>query len=160
MPVTDKVAAVEDDRHERQPMDRRQARFQSLVYGAITYGRRCGPRRRNDSRGYYVDLYDEQLLAVATTIFALCCLDAFFTLMLLEMGAEEINPFMAALLEYGVQTFVYTKLTITGIGLVFLVVHAAFWIAGTVRVSHVLYVVLGSYVTLFVYQLGMLASVL
>jgi len=49
------------------------------------------------------------------------------------------------------------QLTVTGLGLVFLVVHATFWIAGTVRVRHLLYAILGSYVTLLVYQLDMLA---
>ena len=75
------------------------------------------------------------------------------------MGAEEANPFMAALLEHGVRTFVYTKLVMTGFGLVFLVMHASFWIGGTIRVSHILYAVLGGYVTLFVYQLEMLSRV-
>ena len=66
---------------------------------------------------------------------------------------------MAALLQHSVQAFVYTKLAITGLGLIFLVVHAAFWIAGIVRVSHILYALLGSYVTLVIYQLDMLARV-
>ena len=158
--MIEEVAAVRDDWLERQLTDRRQATFRSLMYGAIAHGRRREPRRHNDTRAYYVDWYDGRLFFVAIGIFLLCCLDALFTLLLLGRGAEEINPFMAALLEHGVRAFVFTKLAITGFGLVFLVVHAAFWIAGTVRVSHVLYALLGSYMTLFVYQLQMLARVL
>ena len=157
--MTEEVAAVADDRLERQLTDRRRVTFSSFVQGAFIYRRRLGPRRRNDTHACYVDWYDQRLFAVAVGIWLLCCLDALFTLVLLGMGAEEINPFMAALLENGVWTFVYTKLAITGIGLVFLVVHAAFSIAGTVRVSHIMYAVLASYVTLFVYQIGMLARV-
>lgn len=122
----------------------------------MVHGRRRAPRRHNDTRRYYVDWYDERLFGAAVAIFLLCCLDAFFTLMLLSVGAEEINPFMAVLLEHGIGTFVCAKLVITGFGVVFLVAHAAFWIADTVRVSHVLYALLGGYVTLFVYQVDML----
>jgi len=158
--VTEEVAVVVDNRLERHLTDRRRATFHSIACGAIVHGRRHGPRRHNDTRAYYVDWYDERLFVVTIGIFLLCCLDALFTLILLDRGAEEINPFMAALLAHGVRTFVYAKLTMTGFGLVFLVVHAAFWIAGAVRVSHILYAVLGAYVSLFVYQLEMLARVL
>ena len=77
------------------------------------------------------------------------------TTVLLDCGPGVFT----ALLEHGVGTFVYTKLAITGFGLVFLVVHAAFWIADTIRVSHILYALLGGYVTLCGYQLEMLARV-
>jgi hypothetical protein len=157
--VSEEVTAAVDDRFERHPTDRRQTTFRSLTYGAIVHRRRRGPRRRNDAHAYYVDWYDERLFAVAMGILLLCCLDALFTLKLLGMGAEEINPFMEMLLDDGVRTFVHTKLALTGIGLVFLVVHASFRLAGVVHVRHVLHAILGGYMTLFVYQLGMLARV-
>ncbi len=158
--MTEEVAVVVDNRLERHLTDRRRATFHRIAYGAIVHGRRRGPRRHNDTRAYYVDWYDERLFVVTIGIFLLCCLDILFTLILLDRGAEEINPFMAALLDHGVRTFVYAKLTMTGFGLVFLVVHAAFWIAGAVRVSHILYALLSAYVSLFVYQLEMLARAL
>ena len=158
--MADDMTATPNNRLACRSMDRRTVSFHSLTYGAIVHGRRRGSRRRGDSLGNYVDRYDAHLFVVAIGIFLLCCLDAHFTLILLDRGAEEINPLMAALLNHGVQTFVYTKLTITGFGLIFLVVHAAFWIAGTVRVSDILYAVLLSYVLLFVYQLQMLAQAL
>lgn len=154
--MPEQVGAVQDNQLARQLADRRRASFLSLVYGAIFHGRRRGPRREADTSAYYVDWYDERLFFVTIGIFLLCCFDAFFTLVLLGRGAEELNPLMATLLEHGIRTFVYAKLAITGFGLVFLVVHAAFWIGGAVRVSHILYAVLGGYVTLFVYQLEML----
>ena len=157
--MTEEVAAVVDDHLERDLTDRRRATFHSIVVGAIIHGQRRGPRRRNDSLACYVDWYDSRLFAVSIGILLLSCLDALFTLILLGMGAEEVNPFMAALLEEGIRTFVHVKLALTGIGLVFLVVHAAFRVAGPVRVRHILYAILGSYGTLFVYQVGMLARV-
>lgn len=47
----------------------------------------------------------------------------------------------------------------TRLGLAILAVQAAFWVAGRIRVSHILYMVLGSYLTLFVYQLDVLSRV-
>lgn len=155
--MPDEMKVVVGERVERQLSDRRRGALGGLAYGAIVHGRRRGSRRQDDARAYYVDWYDERLFIATIGIFLLCCLDAFFTLILIGRGAEEINPFMAKLLEHGVSAFLYTKLTITGFGLVFLVVHATFCVAGTVRVSHLLYAILGSYVTLFVYQLDMLA---
>lgn len=157
--MTENVGVIEENRLERHLTDRRRATLRSIAYGAVRHGRRRGPRRHDDRRAYYVDWYDERLFAVTLGIFVLCCLDALFTLILLDRGAEEINPFMAALLDHGVRTFVYTKLTATAFCLIFLVVHAAFWIAGTIRVSHILYAVLSGYLSLFVYQLQMLARV-
>ena len=51
--------------------------------------------------------------------------DAFSTGILLDRGVQEANPFMAMLLDHGVSTFVYTRPLITGLGVVFPVVHAA-----------------------------------
>ena len=160
VPVPEQTEAAQADQPSRQHADRRRSSFLGFINGAIIHCRRRSPRRATDTGAYYVDWYDERLFIVTIGIFLLSCLDAFFTLILLSKGAEEINPFMAILLEHGIRTFVYTKLAITGIGLVFLVVHAAFWIGGTVRVSHILYAVLGGYATLVVYQLDMLVRVL
>lgn len=157
--MSEDLEAVVDAPLERDLPNRRQATLHSLVYGSIVHGRRRGPRRHSDAQAYYVDWYDERLFAVSMGILLLCCLDALFTLKLLGMGAEEVNLLMAALLEHSVQTFVHTKLALTGIALVFLVAHAGFQIFGAVRVRHLLYAILGSYVTLFIYQLGMLARV-
>jgi hypothetical protein len=158
--VPQQTQAAEADQLNRQPTDRRRSGFRSFVIGAIIQCRRRSPRRATDSGAYYVDWYDERLFIVTIGIFLLSCLDAFFTLILISKGAEEVNPFMAILIDHGIRTFVYTKLAITGVGLIFLVVHAAFWIGGTLRVSHILYAVLGGYVTLVVYQVDMLVRVL
>jgi hypothetical protein len=145
---------------QRPRNDRRQASFSRLFVGAIVHGRRRGPRRLSDADACYVDRYDQYLFLAATGIFLFCCLDALLTLTLLEMGAQEANPLMAALIDYGVGPFFYTKLVITGAGIVFLVIHSTFLIGGIVRVSQALYAILMCYAALFVYQLGMLAQVI
>jgi hypothetical protein len=142
---------------ERRVRDRRRATIRSLIVGGFFKCRRRGPRRRADChQGYYVDWYDAKLLTTALTIFLLCCLDALFTLSLLESGADEINLLMAALIEIGTGTFVNIKLGATAIGITILVVHASFRLVGSFRVRHAIYSIFGTYGLLFVYQLALL----
>lgn len=158
--MTKQLASVVNRQLRRPEIDRRRARFARLFVGAIVHGRRRGPRRRSDAETFYVDWYDERLFVAATGIFLFCCLDMLFTLMLLQMGAEEVNPLMARLIDYGVEPFVYTKLLITGFGVVFLVMHSTYQIGGAIRVSQALYGILAGYAMLFVYQVAMLAGLL
>lgn len=160
MPVQEEAAERVDGQVDRRRIDRRRASFHRLLYGAFVHARRRGPRRRTDTEAYYVDWYDSRLFGVVIGIFLFSCVDALFTLMLLSLGAEEVNPLMAALIEHDVQTFVGTKLVITGVGLVFLVIHTSFWIGGAIRVSQALHALLASYVTLFFYQIAMLSHAL
>jgi hypothetical protein len=143
---------------ERRSGDRRQTTWTSIILGGIGKNRRRGPRRRGDHRGYYVDWYESRLLAVSLGILFLCCIDAWFTLTLLGDGAKELNVLMDMLIQRDVNTFVHVKLGVTAVGLVYLVAHSSFRVHGLVLVRHVLYVLLGSYVLLFIYQLSMLAS--
>jgi hypothetical protein len=156
--MSEKFAPVVNRQLQRPEIDRRRAHFPRLFIGAIVHGRRRGPRRRCDSETFYVDWYDERLFLAATGIFLFCCFDALFTLMLLRMGAEEVNPLMATLIDYGVEPFVYIKLLITGLGVVFLVMHSTFQIAGAIRVSQAIYAIMLGYAGLFLYQLALLSG--
>jgi hypothetical protein len=51
----------------------------------------------------------------------LSCLDAFFTLRLLERGAIEVNPIMALAVNHGPITFTASKMLMTGLGILMLV---------------------------------------
>lgn len=105
----------------------------------------------------YVDRYEPHLFYVAVATLLLCCTDAFFTLTLLQQGAEEINPFMAWLLEMDVQLFLVTKFALTAVGLVFLVAHKNFLLFNRhLRVPHVLYAFLAGYMLLVKYELTLL----
>ncbi len=105
----------------------------------------------------YVDRYEPHLFYVAVATLLLCCTDAFFTLTLLQQGAEEINPFMALLLEMDVQLFLVTKFALTAAGLVFLVAHKNFLLFNRrLRVPHVLYAFLVGYMVLVKYELTLL----
>lgn len=149
---------TEAGRVERRRQDRRRTTFKSLFIDSFLRGRRCGPRRHTDRHGFYVDWYDTRLFAVSLVIFILCCTDAALTLVLLNAGAREINVLMAALIDAGTSTFVNVKLAATAIGLIILVIHASFRVTHNLRVRHVLYGIFGGYLSLFLYQIGMLSQ--
>jgi len=96
---------------------------------------------------------------VSLSIVLMSCLDAFFTLELLSMGANEVNYFMKVLIESDVSSFLTTKLLITCSGVVFLTAMARFRIAGILPVRRILEVLCGVYACLIVWELFLLAAV-
>jgi hypothetical protein len=157
--MPEKTPVPIDSTRERRQHDRRQPSLRGIVIGGSGRTRRRGPRRASDHHGYYVDWYETRLFAVSLAIVLLCCTDALLTLTLLERGAEEVNLFMAHLIEQGIRTFVSIKLAITVVGLLVLVAHSTFRLLGFVRVRHILYGILASYMVLFVYQLELLSRI-
>ena len=105
---------------ERRSADRRCSRLRSMLSGAALNGRRRAGRRSGDAHVHYVDLYDERLFAIVMGIFLLCCLDAFFTLILISNGAVEMNIFMDWLIQRDIQVFAAVKMLITSLALIVL----------------------------------------
>src|SRR5271154_3385659 len=83
-------------RERRHRADRRRRPWWSVCYGSFNPRRRTPPRRLDDSRFSSLDWYSAHLLAVAIAILLLSTADAFLTLLLLQGGASEMNPIMAA----------------------------------------------------------------
>src|SRR6266850_5550101 len=81
----------------RARSERRHRRLWSLAYGGF-HPRRRSVRRGAEHHVQFVDWHDSHLLGVALAIILLCSIDAFMTLMLLSLGASELNPVMAVLL--------------------------------------------------------------
>ena len=80
--------------------DRRAQTMLSVLYGGI-YPRRSYNRRPVDDQNFIVDWHDNGLFLLAMAIIVMSLTDAFFTLNLLAMGAQELNYFMQALIESG-----------------------------------------------------------
>jgi hypothetical protein len=77
-------------------------------------GNRSLPRRQEDRQfPQMVDRYSTKLFAVILFILALSILDAFFTLILLEKGAKEINPLMDYYLKVSPTLFFCIKYMLT-----------------------------------------------
>jgi hypothetical protein len=96
---------------------------------------------------------------VSLSIVLMSCLDAFFTLELLSMGANEVNYLMKVLIDSGSSSFLTAKLLITCAGVVFLTAMARFRIAGVLRVRRILEALCAVYACLIVWELFLLAAV-
>lgn len=73
-----------------------------------------------------------RVAVLALLVMAFSALDALFTLLHLEGGSREINPFMSLALCAGVPAFVIVKMALTAVGALFLAAHEKFrfsWMA-------------------------------
>jgi hypothetical protein len=113
-------------------------------------------RRLDDSRFHSLDWHSAHLLAVAISILLLSVTDAFLTVVLLQGGADEVNPVMAALIYRSVAMFAALKMGMTSAGVVLMVILARYRFLRLLRVEWVLYGVLIAYVTLISYEVWML----
>ena len=142
----------------RDQKDRRRHGWRTLTYCGLQGRGRRRHARREDS-DYYLDWYEPGLVLTGLGIILLSCVDALLTLTLLEHGAYEANQFMARLLEINVTTFVATKIAITCIGTLFLLMHLHFRILKILNGKRVLKLVLSAYSALVVYQLILMAVI-
>jgi hypothetical protein len=110
-------------------------------------------------RGHYVDSHGLWLLVMALAVMLLSIADAYFTLLLLEFGAEEVNPFLNWLLSIDHQLFFIVKLAVTGFCIVWLVMHQRFRVFGVLRVYHMLVASLLIYLGLIWHQLDLLRAI-
>jgi hypothetical protein len=151
--------AGSDLSHERRARaDRRHRKWWSVLYGNFNPRRRTPPRRLDDSHFHWLDWHSSHLLAVAIGILLLSVTDAFLTVVLLQGGAEEVNPVMAALVYRSVAVFTALKMAMTGLSVMLMVCLARYRFMRLLRVEWVLYGVLTAYVTLIGYEVWMLKA--
>jgi hypothetical protein len=91
------------------------------VYFGFTRSRRRDARRDADAEPVFTDWHHPWLFFLATGIMVMSSLDAFLTLQLLERGAYEANPVMAAVMDSSISTFAASKMLLTGFGILALV---------------------------------------
>jgi hypothetical protein len=139
----------------RRGIERRRDVVRALLQGSVR-PRRRGPRRADERNVAAVDWHHPQWLAIAMLIVMFCCADAFFTLMLLEHGAREANPFMAPLVGGSSLRFALVKIGATAAGVVLLTQLARLRAFGRVPVGALLYSVLALYALLIAYELKLL----
>jgi len=104
----------------RSSADRREFSWRTVVYG-FTLSRRHAHRRIADTEVIFLDWHHPWLFFLATGIMLLSCADAFLTLLLIDHGMVEANPFMNAILAHGTTAFASVKLAMTAIGIFVLV---------------------------------------
>lgn len=147
------TVAISDNRCR----DRRQSMpFFCPFHLGIKTGRRTGDRRANPGKPGYVDCYASHLMLCTIAILFLSALDAFLTLNILAYGGEELNWFMAVLIENCAEKFVGFKLALTGLALILLVIHHNVQLTPNMRVRHIKYMILFGYSILISYELHLL----
>lgn len=149
-----RIMAVSNNRCQ----DRRQNMpFFCAFHLGIKAGRRVNERRATEyGRPGYVDYYAGHLMLCAIGILFLSALDAFLTLNILNNGGEELNWFMAVLIDDGVEKFVGFKIALTAMALILLVIHHNVQLTKRVRVRHIKYFILVGYSVLIGYELHLL----
>jgi len=114
------VEGIEETINNRTDPDRRNLTWRTVVHGYVR-SRRRSTRRTSESEPRFTDYHHPWLFFLATGIMVMSCLDAIFTLQLLDRGAIELNPVMAAVIDHGTVTFAVSKMLLTSIGILALV---------------------------------------
>lgn len=140
---------------ERRTARDRRTKPTSPLSIASLFGSRTRYRRKEDqAKYYYVDRYS--LLSILVVLFTimLSVTDAFFTLKLVAIGAQEANPVMDYFLQFGPLPFIIAKYILTGACLIWFLVHKNYAVfGGPVRVKHLLLGALVIYMALISYEL-------
>ena len=150
METSQSIQLGSDAAHLERGADRRSQptpRFSSYTFGR---GRRKGVRREWEREGTYVDRYSWAILLSAAWVALMNTGDSYFTLVHLQSGGIELNPFAQGLLRTGRVGFVAAKGIMITLALLVLVQHKNFWLA---RVG--LWVAAAAYTALNLYHLSL-----
>ncbi len=130
--------------------DRRESPTPRFSRFTFRSGRREAFRRRGEGDSSFVDRYSQRLWAILLWIGLMNLADSFFTLIHLQDGGIELNPFAAMLLRTGRSGFVIAKAVLIGVALLVLCVHKNF---GLARAG--LLLAAGAYTLLVCYHLAL-----
>jgi len=137
---------------QRADSDRRQFSWRTVTYG-FTFSRRHGHRRVVDDDVIFLDWHHPWLFFLATGTMLLSCADAFLTLLLIDLGMIEANPFMNAIMAHGTTVFTSTKLAMTAFGVFVLVFLAKSRFLNRLRTGLFLTMFFALYACLVCYEL-------
>ncbi|MFP6638673.1 MAG: DUF5658 family protein [Myxococcota bacterium] len=116
--------------------------------------RRTRSRRAEEVENTYVDRFTAHDVALLVSILVLNLLDAVFTLLWIQRGGAEANPFMAFMLELGDGFFLAQKCFMVGLWLIFLTIHKNFRLAriGLYSLAAVYLLLLAGHITLLTHD--------
>jgi hypothetical protein len=118
----------------------------------ILKGKRKHARRVEEDQNYYVDRYDAKYLALVLSIVVLCVFDAYFTLKIIHIGGQELNPLMIKFLDKFPEISLLMKYLVTVISLIILLIHKNFILFGKIKAYFFLYVIFSLYFLLVLYE--------
>lgn len=151
----EQIGLLEDNRDLN---DRRQFSWRTVVFGFCRSRRRI-TRRGSEAEPIFTDWHHPWLFFLGTGTMLLSCLDAFFTLQLLERGAVEMNPVMTIMIGKSTLTFAACKMLLTGLGILVLVFLSRSTVFSVLRTGLVLTVFFSFYACLVCYEFIMLLHI-
>jgi len=149
------IESLEDNRDRD---DRREFSWRTVLFGFLR-SRRHDTRRDSEDEPLYTDWHHPWLFFLATGTMLLSCMDAFFTLQLIDRGAVEMNPIMAVLIGKGTLAFAATKMLLTGMGILVLVFLSRSRMFNLMRTGAILTVFFSIYACLVCYEFIFLLKV-
>jgi len=142
---------IEEAIDHRTESDRRDLAWRTPIYGYLR-SRRRSLRRTSEGEALFSDYHHPWLFFLATGIMMLSCFDAILTLQLLDRGAIEINPVMAAVIGHSTVTFAVMKMLLTSIGILALVFMARAKFFRRIRTGLILTFFFSGYAILVCYE--------
>ena len=113
---------------ERPPRGPDRRRRPTPMVSRYTFfgGRRTEGRRSGEKENIYVDVYNPQLVALLLLFFSLTVIDSVSTLIYLGKGGRELNPVAQWMIDQGGTFFVMAKGVVSGLCLLFVMLHKNF----------------------------------
>jgi hypothetical protein len=153
MLVTQQAPEIAIAASERRTIDRRRRPTPMFSRYTFSGGRRQHVRRAEDDQEVFVDRYSSSLLLAVLGVVLLNLADAFFTLLFLAHGGQELNPLVDQVLAHGPHVFILFKTLGIGVCAGFLTLTKNFRAA---RIG--LWIVLVGYSLLLCWHLLLLAT--
>ena len=131
--------------------ERREFTWRTVLFGFVR-SRRHAARRGADNDPVFTDYHHPWLFFLSTGIMVMSGLDAFMTLQLIQHGAYEANPIMAAVMAQGAASFAAVKMSLTAFGILALVFLARAMFFNRVRTGLLLTCFFSFYAILICYE--------
>jgi hypothetical protein len=144
---------------DRSDLERRNFGWRTVFFGFLR-SRRRATRRDSEDEPVFTDWHHPWLFFLAVGTMLLSTLDAFMTLQLLQRGAVEINPLMAAAIGHSTLMFASTKVALTGFGILVLVFLSRARFMNRIRAGMMLTVFFSFYACLVCYEFVLLMGLL
>ena len=144
---------------ERRDLDDRRRRPTRVLHHYGITGRRSLMRRKTDIFLLGTDHIEKPVWFAALAIIVLSVVDYVLTMYILESGGSELNILMNYLVQQGSVVFFMAKYCLTALAVIILLAHHQHHFLRTIRVKIILYTIMFGYLSLFLYEVRLIASI-
>jgi len=117
---------MKEDQENRVLKDRRKKPTPKWSWYTFFGRRRIFRRKSDQEKGGYVDRYSRIVFFLMVLILGLNILDSLFTMMILDLGGQEFNPFVRSFIELHGDMFWIWRFFIVSVALIILYLHRGF----------------------------------